>query len=406
MMNTLLDTLSSKDTWQEFHDYKQEKNQLTKKELKELDTFIAEEKYLKVTGTMSFSLPEKKEITKAGSSRKRIVYSYSEEETWVLKLLTYELYKYDDKISEHCYSFRRNLTAKNAFDRIRRIPDLDHKYVLKLDIHEYFNSIDVEQLIVILREVIADDPPLLDFLCTLLRQHKCIRNGEILEENRGAMAGVPLASFFANLYLRDLDQLMHDSHIPYFRYSDDMILFLEDSVQTEDYFQKIRSFLSSKGLTLNMEKYHVSPPEEPWEFLGFRYTRGKIDLAEMTIRKMQAKIRRKANRIYRNRTEKQISYDKAARSMIRHFDNLFYDLTGSGEYTWIRYYFPVITSAEGLQKIDQSMVQYLRYLYSGRHYKGNFKITYEHLKSLGYTSLVHEYYQWKKENQSLAEQNT
>ena len=312
MMSTLLDTLSSRDIWQEFRAYKQEKNQLTKKELKELETFIADEKYLEVTDTMSFSLPEKKEIAKAGSSRKRIVYSYSETETWVLKLLTYELYKYDDKISEHCYSFRRNLTAGNAFDKIRKIPDLDHKYVLKLDIHDYFNSIDVEQLIVILCEIIADDPPLFDFLCGLMRQHKCIRNGEILEENRGAMAGVPPASFFANIYLSDLDRLMHDSHIPYFRYSDDMILFLDDPVQLEGYFQRIRSFLLSKNLTLNMDKYHVSLPEEPWEFLGFRYTGGKIDLAEMTIRKMQARIRRKANRICRNRPEKQLSYDQAA----------------------------------------------------------------------------------------------
>ena len=47
------------------------------------------------------------------------------------------------------------------------------------------------------------------------------------------------------------------------------------------------------------------------------------------------------------------------------------------------------------------MVMYLRYLYSGRHTKSNYRITYDHLKQLGYTPLVAEYYRWKEENRKL-----
>ena len=43
------------------------------------------------------------------------------------------------------------------------------------------------------------------------------------------------------------------------------------------------------------------------------------------------------------------------------------------------------------------MLEYLRYLYSGRHYKGNYKITYEMLKKIGYRNLVNEYYKYIKE---------
>ena len=90
--------------------------------------------------------------------------------------------------------------------------------------------------------------------------------------------------------------------------------------------------------------------------------------------------------------------------MIRSFDNKFYDLSGTGEYTWTRYYFPVISCTDGLQRIDRYMVMYLRYLSTGRHTRSNYRITYEHLKKLGYTPLVHEYYTWKKENRMLDEQ--
>ena len=404
MMNTLLDTLSVKEAWQEFLGEKKKKNQLTKKELKQLETFIAEQRYRNITDTMCFGYPEKKEIVRFGSSRKRIVYSYSAEETWVLKLLAYRLYKYDDQLSDCCYSFRHNRTARTVFDRIQRIPGLDRKYVLKLDIHDYFNSIDAGQLVTILQDVISDDPPLLDFLCTLLLQNRCIRHGEVITEERGAMAGVPLAGFFANLYLRDLDRMAENDRIPFFRYSDDMLVFFDDPSEMQAYLQKIISLLAKKKLTLNMEKYHVSAPGEPWEFLGFRYHLGKIDLAEAAIRKMQGKIYRRAHRLYRNRRRKKIPYDRAAAAMIRSFDNKFYDLSGTGEYTWTRYYFPVISCTDGLQRIDRYMVMYLRYLSTGRHTRSNYRITYEHLKKLGYTPLVHEYYTWKKENRILDEQ--
>ena len=87
--------------------------------------------------------------------------------------------------------------------------------------------------------------------------------------------------------------------------------------------------------------------------------------------------------------------------MICCFDQKFYDLAGKGDFTWIRFYFPVITCDKGLEEIDRYMVEYLRYLHSGRHYKGNYIIRYETLKKLGYTPLKAEYYRWKKENEML-----
>ena len=87
--------------------------------------------------------------------------------------------------------------------------------------------------------------------------------------------------------------------------------------------------------------------------------------------------------------------------MIRSFDRKFYDLQGDNSFTWTRFYFPVITVSDGLHQIDETMLEYLRYLYSGRHYKGNYRVSYEDMKKLGYTSLVAEYYNWKRENAEL-----
>ncbi len=393
--------LSRREVWQDFREYKTQRNRLSRKELAELDSFLREERYHGVTDTFHFSYPKKIELTKLNSSKKRTVYTYTEDETWVLKLLAFLLYRYDGKTAGSCYSFRRNMTSKTAFDRIRRIDALEEKYALKLDIHDYFNSIDTEQLIGVTEQIIDDDERLVDFLSMLLRQNRCVWEGEVIEEDRGAMAGVPLASFFANIYLRDLDLEFEEKGIPYFRYSDDMIMFLDSMNEVDRAFNRIKEVLEKKELELNMDKFSLTLPGGEWEFLGFRYKQGRIDLAEGTIEKMKGRIKRKAQSLYRQKKRKGYSFEKAARSMISSFDHRFYDINGNNSFTWTRFYFPVITSTEGLHEIDRYMLEYLRFLNSGRHYKGNYRITYEQLKKLGYTPLVSEYYNWKEENETL-----
>ena len=402
---TILDQLNKKEVWQDFQNYKQEKNQLTRKESAELAAFIENEDYLKVTEDFSFGYPEKKLLTKMGSTRKRTVYSYAKDETWVLKLLTYLLYKYDDRISDSCYSFRKDRTSKSAFDRILGIKDLDEKYVLKVDIHDYFNSIDTGQLLDILKEIIDDDEELLHLLRDLLTQDKCVFNGELIEEKRGAMAGVPLASFFANVYLLSLDKIFEERNIPYFRYSDDIIIFTDSAEERNEAYKLVLEELDRKKLTLNPDKLLLSGPHEGWEFLGFSYKDKVIDLSSATIRKMKGKIRRKAHKLYRWKEKNGHSFERTARTMIRSFDYRFYDLTGNRDFTWTRFYFPVINDDRGLHEIDEYMVMYLRYLSSGRHYKGNYRIEYADLKKLGYTPLVAEYHQWKKDNIMLNRKN-
>ncbi|MBQ8994276.1 MAG: hypothetical protein IJ091_00505, partial [Oscillospiraceae bacterium] len=359
---------------------------------------------LPIASSLSFSIPRKIILSKMGSHKKRFVYSYDEDETWVLKHLAFLLYKYDDKISDNCYSFRRNTTAKTAFDRIMRIDNLEKKYILKLDIHDYFNSIDTFLLLKILKCIFEDDEQLYEFVSDLLNQDKCVYEGKIIGEKRGVMAGVPLASFMANVYLSSLDELFQNRH--YFRYSDDILIISDTYEEMIDDYKRVKDHLSEKKLTVNKEKTAYITPHEPFSFLGFECHEGNIDLSPATIEKMKGKIRRKAHKLYMWRTRNNQDYAKAARAMIRSFDNKFYDLSGNNDFTWSRFYFPVITVTDGLHEIDEYMLEHLRYLYSGRHYKGNYAISYEFLKKLGYTPLVSEYYNWKEENRQLYLSNT
>ena len=211
---SLLELLENKEVWDEFLGFRTLHDQLTFSERKQLESFVCEKRYI---GDLSPGIPEKKLISKMGSAKKRVVYSFPDDVTWKLKLLAYLLYKYDGRLSEHCYSFRRRVTAGTAFRKIRSISDLDGKYVLKADIHNYFNSTPPLRLTEVLEDVIDDDPELLEFMRKVLLDDRCLYNGEIICEQKGAMAGVPLASFFANFYLLSLDQIFESLGADYVR---------------------------------------------------------------------------------------------------------------------------------------------------------------------------------------------
>ena len=401
---SVMDEIQQEEVWQAFFAYRTGQERLRREEAESLSAFIAEKRYRKYTDASCFGYPEKILVAKRGSDKKRTVYSYDPDETWVLKLIAWLLYRYDDKLGEACCSFRSTVTARDALMKILRIGDLDSLYAVRADIHDYFNSIDISLLVPVLRRIISDDPRLCLFLETLLKQDRCIYEGECIGEKRGVMAGVPFAPFLADIFLLSLDSLFTCRQIPYFRYSDDILFFAHDEAQAEEGLRMIEEHLADVHLQINPDKTEIVPPHQPWTFLGIAYHDGKYGLSDVTVGKVKAKIRRKARALYRQRRRKGLTFEQTAVRMIRWFDRKFYSIGSQGTFSWVRWYFPLITDTEGLRRIDEAMVQWLRYLSAGRHTKANYRIAYDDLKKLGYTSMVNEYYTWVRENRKLAGQ--
>lgn len=393
----IFDELNKDAIWEEFLQYKTERRHFSEQEKEKWTVLVQNGEYKEITeslraGNYRFDYPTKLLVNKSGTGKKRIVYSFNERETAVLKVLAYLLYRYDDKIHKNCYSFRRNSTAKSAIVQILRMKDLEKKYTLKVDISNYFNSISPEKLLEVLREVIDDEPQLLVFLEHILLADKAYEDGKLIEEKRGAMAGIPVAPFFANVYLKSMDEEFESRGVAYYRYSDDILLFADDEEALKEYEALLYKCIADKGLAINPDKVRITKPGDDWEFLGFAYKDGKVDLSEVTKNKLKAKIRRKARALYRWRTKKNVSFEQVAKVMIRIFNRKFYDDTDENKFTWSRWFFPVLTTDAGLKEMDAYLIQYIRYLYSGRHYKGNYRVTYEDIKALGFRSLVNEYY--------------
>ena len=330
------------------------------------------------------------------SQKKRTVYKYPYDFNMLLKLLTYlTLRRYDHIYSGNLYSFRPGVCAKDAIMTICRTKNIRSMYSYKIDVSDYFNSIPVDKICTALEKAITDDDKLLSFMKKLLSEERVISGNAEIREQKGIMAGTPIASFYANLYLKELDEYFMNQGVLYARYSDDIIVFARDEKDITEYKTVILSFLKEKGLTVNPDKEVLSSPEEGFTFLGVEVKNGDIDIAPASVTKLKQKMRRKARALDRWYHREGIDGTRAAAAFIRIFNHKLLEVNEDSDLTWSLWFFPVITTSKSLHDIDLYAQDLLRFLISGKHTKARFNIRYEDLKELGYTSLVNEYYSFK-----------
>ena len=393
---TLLDMLSQSEVWEAFYEYKTGLI-CPKDEARRLRDFIDrgawEPVRARIEAGAPFPLPRRAVISKLHSGKKRVVYTYPEPENTVLKLLTWLLLRqYDGLFSPGLYSFRPSRTAKDAIRHLLAVPGLRRMWAYKVDVSNYFNSIDLGRFLPLLEEALEDDPALCAFLRGLLEEPEVLDGDRRLTEQKGIMAGTPLSAFYANLYLRDLDRDFADRGVPYARYSDDIILFAPTEAELRVHADRLREALAEKGLAVNPAKEEVFAPEAGWVFLGFRCAGGVIDIAPATLDKLKAKMRRKTRALARWRDRTGHTGEQAAAAFIRVFNRKLLDSPTDHELSWSHWFFSVINTTETLHVIDRYAQDCLRTLISGKRTKARFNVRYGDLKALGYRSLVHEYY--------------
>ena len=401
-MTSLLNILAEEKVWIDFYERKVEPDYFRLSDAQELFHYIRDKRYVSVVDKIlngeSLSIPHKKRIAKSDTSKKRIVYSLPEDEAMVLKLLTWMMIrKYDSFFSDNLYSFRPSYSAKDALRKLMSDPDISRCFSYKLDIHNYFNSINIELLLPALKNIFEDDEPLYEFFSSQLSDLRAVDNGEIIQEQKGVMAGMPYAGFLANIFLTPLDREFEKiPEIVYCRYSDDIIMFAKDKELLDGARLKLQQMLEAYGLEVNPDKVVETAPNEPWTFLGFEYNGKEIDVSRISVQKLKAKMRRKARALERWKNTNKKDGWMAARAFIKHFNKKLYTSESNSEVNWSWWYFPLITTEKSLKEIDAYMQDCVRYVATGSRTKARFSFTYDQMKELGLETLVNRWFSYKK----------
>lgn len=399
---SLLDILSDENVWIDFYEQKVNPAYFRIPDAQELFRYVREKRYLPVVeriyGGRGLSIPQKKRIAKSDTSKKRIVYSLPDDEATVLKLLTWLMIrKYDWFLSDNLYSFRPGHGAKHALEKLTGNPEISQYYSYKLDVRNYFNSIDIKQLLPVLEQLFSDDKPLYDFIASQLSDPRALDGDEIVEEQKGVMAGMPYAVFFANVYLTRLDREFEKiPDVIYCRYSDDIIIFAKEKGTLDDAKEKLLSTLAELHLEVNPDKVVETAPHKPWTFLGFECNGKEIDVSKVSVGKIKAKMRRKARSLERWRRIKGKDGWMAARAFIKHFNKKLYTSESNSEVNWSWWYFPLITTEKSLKVIDAYMQDCVRFVATGSRTKSRFNFTYDQMKELGLQSLVNRWFAYKR----------
>lgn len=399
---SLLDKLSDEKVWIDFYERKVDPDFFRISDAKELFQYVRQKRYLpiveRIKSGKGLSIPMKKRIAKSGSSKKRIVYSLPEDEAMVLKLLTWMMIrKYDVCLPENLYSFRPHYGAKDALRKLVSMPDISEYYSYKLDVRNYFNSIDIDLLLPQLKLLFADDEPLYDFIASQLSDPRVMDEGVLIEERKGVMAGMSYAVFLANVYLTQLDRKF--AAIPgliYCRYSDDIILFSKDKLQLDEAKNQLQEMIKEFNLNINHEKEVETAPSQKWTFLGFECDGKDIDVCKVSVQKLKAKMRRKARALRRWAEVNGKDGWMAARAFIKHFNKKLYTCDDRSEINWSLWYFPLITTDKSLKVIDHYIQDCIRYIVTGSRSRSRFAFRYEQMKELGLKTLVNGWYYYHK----------
>ncbi|MBI2630391.1 helix-turn-helix domain-containing protein [Candidatus Pacearchaeota archaeon] len=158
------------------------------------------------------------------------------------------------------------LKALQRFDEFKRKVSRNNTrecFVLKADIKHYFEEIDHQILIEIIRRKIKDEK-----VIWLIEKILSVNN-----KTKGMPLGNLTSQFFANLYLNELDVFVKNKLRAkfYIRYVDDFVILHENKEQLEEWKISINTFLKEKlKIELHPSKSHVLKLSSGINFLGFR----------------------------------------------------------------------------------------------------------------------------------------
>lgn len=179
---------------------------------------------------------------------------------------------YDKYFSENSYGFRPNRDAHQAIGKALEYLNEGNEWVIDLDIEKYFDTVNHDKLISILRERINDAKTL-----RLIRQFLragVMEDGLTSPSEEGVPQGGPLSPVLSNVYLDKLDKELESRGLCFVRYADDCNIYVKSEMAANRVMKSVTSWLERKlRLKVSATKTKVTRPTKSI-FLGFTFWKG------------------------------------------------------------------------------------------------------------------------------------
>ena len=183
---------------------------------------------------------------------------------------------YEPLFADGSYGYRPNRDAKGAILKVKEYAEQGYTFAVVLDLSKYFDTLNHEILINLLRKDVKDER-----IVQLIKRYLksgVMENGVVIGTEEGSPQGGNISPLLANIYLNEFDQEFLKRGVPCIRYADDIVLLAKSKRASERLLESSTRYLEEKlRLTVNREKSRTVSvfAIRNFKFLGFALGRNR-----------------------------------------------------------------------------------------------------------------------------------
>ncbi|HYN26230.1 MAG TPA: group II intron reverse transcriptase/maturase [Pyrinomonadaceae bacterium] len=191
----------------------------------------------------------------------------------------------------HSYGFRPGRGCKDALRRVNHLLREGYHWVVDADLKSYFDTIPHEQLLVRVKEQVADGAVLA--LIEAYLHQGVLEAMKLWQPEAGTPQGAVISPLLSNIYLNPLDHLLAQQGIEMVRYADDFVIVCRSEAEAQRALAQVQQWTAEAGLTLHPEKTRIVDVTKHggFDFLGYHFERGYKWPRDKSLKKLKHKIR-------------------------------------------------------------------------------------------------------------------
>jgi group II intron reverse transcriptase/maturase len=229
---------------------------------------------------------------------------------------------FEPTFSDASFGFRPNRSAHQAIKRAKEYYEQGYTHVVDIDLAKYFDTVNHDLLIEMLRKKINSETILK--LIRLFLKSGVMENGIVKATDEGTPQGGNLSPLLSNIYLTGFDKELESRGHRFVRYADDCNIYVRSWRAAERVLESCKKYLEEKlKLKVNTAKSKVGSPLR-LKFLGFSLWKVR--------KKTGIRVHEKPMKKFKERV-KQITSRKRGRAINQVLQELKLYTVG-----WINYY--------------------------------------------------------------------
>ena len=203
---------------------------------------------------------------------------------------------FERDFAEHSYGFRPGRGCKDALRRVEKLLNGGFMHVVDADLKRFFDTIPHERIMEGVSAKVSDGR-VLSLIEGYLTQKVMDGLSEWTPEE-GTPQGAVLSPLLANISLDPLDHRMAKAGFEMVRYADDFVILCRTREEASQALAAVRAWTAQAGLTLHPDKTRLvdAASGESFEFLGYRFERGRKWPRKKSLMKLKDVIRERTKR--------------------------------------------------------------------------------------------------------------